>query len=330
MFTCHCKRAFTTGTILRSHQRSCLVYKIKILNETYKEVGYDHVVCGICHHKARDLTFHIKDKHMEFKETYERVYGPSVCSLVDKKRKETTLERHGDSNFRNEEARKFAFSSYEGGHPLSDPEIREKQKETKRILYGDPNYVNAEKKTETNLHKYGVEHYTTTEEFQKKAKEWRGIHGSSMKGRTPHNKKEIPSKEVLEEVFRKFKTQDLVAGHFGISDVTLLAWKKARGIVVPKAKIGERVEHTPRQIVKEYLDFCRSGGCVLSFIEFSKEEGRGNKWVSKIKRVFGPKSPYSKFKEDFDKVVTFDQEDYQAWLCNFSDMDHRVSRHITS
>lgn len=278
---------------------------------------YDHVTCGVCGYRAEDLTNHIKGEHSLNKEDYAKLYGPFICSLVDKKRKATTAERHGDPNYRNEEARKFSYSSYEGGHPLSDPDVREKQRETKRALYGDPDYVNIEQRIQTNKKKYGVEHYISTEEFQKKAKEWRDLHGSSMKGKIPHNKKEIPSKEEIEQVFKELGRQESVAKYYEVSCTTLTSWLKLHNISYEKVKIDKHMVLSPYTIVKEYLGFCRQKKELVSFYGFAKEEGRGDLWGTKLKRVFKPTSKYISYKADFEKMVLADEETYTTWLLNF-------------
>lgn len=50
-------------------------------------------------------------------------------------------------------------------------DVPEKVKKTKKLRYGDENYVNRNKAISTNLEKYGVENYTQTEEYKERVKE---------------------------------------------------------------------------------------------------------------------------------------------------------------
>lgn len=317
MVTCTCGRELDNGLVLTSHHRRCDKYKREEKEKKYTILGVNYVVCGICSYKSMDLSHHIRDKHSLDLVVYKKEYGPILCSIIDERRKATSLEKHGNKNYRNERARKVAYSVYEGDHPLSDPEVREKQRETKRVLYGDPNYVNVGKRTETNLQRYGVEHYTATEEFQKKAKGWRDIYGSSMKGKIPYNKMSIPPKEDIEEAFRELKTQEFVAGLFDVSIPTLSMWLVSHDIHYEKVKVEKHNVLAPYQVVKEYLDFCRSKSKYFSFYEFGKQDGRGESWSTKLKRVFKPASRFLFYKKDLEKMVYESEEVYKTWLLNF-------------
>ncbi len=67
---------------------------------------------------------------------------------INKKRKQTKLEKYGDENYNN----------------------YHKMKSTKQNIYGDENYNNREKSKETCLEKYGFENFMLTKEFKKKTK----------------------------------------------------------------------------------------------------------------------------------------------------------------
>lgn len=55
-------------------------------------------------------------------------------------------------------------------HCMSDPNMREKSKETKRIKYGDENYNNREKAKQTSNDRYGVEYPIQLKEIQEKSR----------------------------------------------------------------------------------------------------------------------------------------------------------------
>lgn len=116
------------------------------------------LTCAICNKEGLDLTFHLQHKHQLTVEQYKVKYNALVVDpSVELKRKETCEKVHGDPNYKNEEARKLSFEVYGGGHPFSDPKMREAAREIKKELYGDPDYTNREQAKETIKAKYGVE-----------------------------------------------------------------------------------------------------------------------------------------------------------------------------
>ena len=65
----------------------------------------------------------------------------------------------GTNNF-SETIKRNNVKKYGYEHTFQVPEFREKAKQTKKELYGDENYNNKIKHTQTCLDKYGVEYYT--------------------------------------------------------------------------------------------------------------------------------------------------------------------------
>lgn len=101
------------------------------------------------------------------------------CTANDKntviKRKETSLELHGDENFNNHvqtaitKTNRYGDPNYANGdkiratkkdrYGIAGYNNPEKRKQTKKEMYGDPNYVNKEKAADTKEAKYGDRHF---------------------------------------------------------------------------------------------------------------------------------------------------------------------------
>jgi len=126
-------------------------------------------VCIICKKEMKDLSRHIKFEHQFTVNEYKQKYATIVVDpSVEEKRKNTCLEKYGNSNYKNDGARRLSYELFEGGHPLRDPHIRDKACKTKARLYGDPDYTNRGKAKKTCIEKYGVENVSQVKGILKK------------------------------------------------------------------------------------------------------------------------------------------------------------------
>lgn len=260
------------------------------------------VSCAICGIEKKDLSRHIKIDHLMTIEEYKKKYQKEIIDFsVDIKRKQTCLEIYGDSDYRNEEAKKLSFEIYENGHPFKDPKIKAKARETKIELYGDPGFTNRAKAKQTCLKKYGVDNVAKIESVVKKRvntclERYGKIFNYEYK--PPFTKEDlidlhINKKQNLEEIGNKFETTAAVIGY----------WMRKWGIPVTKRVVvsHEREFITVQELVRKYFEICFDLGKVLSFYEYGKIDSQKN--MLKMKRCFNTGSKNSHLKQELFQTV---------------------------
>jgi len=182
---------------------------------------------------------------------------------VDEKRRQTCLERYGNPNYRNEEAKKLSNEVFAGGHPLSDPVIREKARETKKELYGDPNFTNREKAKLTCLDKYGVDNIAKIDSVIKKRVQTNiERYGKAIN----YTKPPLFSKEELIDLHvNQGKYLPEIAKIYGITPEGVSYWAKKLGVVIqktPRIRLGGSVY--PDEEYKKAIEL---------FVKYSSERG---------------------------------------------------------
>lgn len=154
----------------------------------------------ICHWLLIKMTFGIS-RHKMYKALHrisqskdgKKIFTSMEYEIVRKYNRAFMIENNPVNNLETKEKRKQTnIEKYGGAAPASSFTVRNKMKETKLDLYGDPCYNNREKTKTTNLMNYGVEcsfqrpetiklikdihnekygcHYTQTEEYRQKRK----------------------------------------------------------------------------------------------------------------------------------------------------------------
>ncbi len=269
--------------------------------------------CMVCDEDYKDLNSHITNIHGVSVEKYKEQY-PNA-KIVDE---DIILRRTDKRSEKIDEIKiktKDAFLKYEGGHPSRDPGVLALRKYNKE-LFGHK--YNLEAYKETNLERYGVEHLSKDPEWVKaNTQKIIDRHGSLFGGKQGNTKKEVPSKEEIEEKFKGLRTQERVAAYFSVSVKTLSNWVKEHDLVFSKQETSSRLFLSPYEVVKEYLDSCRRLGKLSSFYEFSKQEGRGGFWKTKLDRLFKPTAKFAHLKAGVSKMVYAKSEEYDSWLKNF-------------
>jgi hypothetical protein len=258
------------------------------------------IKCGLCSHEAYDLTSHVINFHKITTAEYRNNYGLLVSSRVEEKRRETCLLRHGDENYKNREAIKLSNELFEGGHSLKDPTVREKAKNSKEILYGDPTFTNREKAKKTSLEKYGTE-YTCAAPgvIKKRLDTLKSRYGRVFNIDRPHNKTDAPSD--FEEEYMRGTPMGKLSQMFGVSEPVIGRWVKDANLERSYVEKSERVIETPSKIVSEYFQECLTQNKVLSFYEYGKI--RGNNYTLKMKRLFNAGKKFSHLKEELFRVA---------------------------
>jgi len=264
------------------------------------------ITCAICKIERMDLTRHIKEFHRMTVEDYKKQYQVEIVDpLVDIKRKETSMERYGDPNYKNEEAKKLSNEIFEGGHSLSDPEVREKACETKMNLYGDPNFTNREKAQQTLKEKYGVTNISHIPGvIEKRIDTLKARYGKIFNW----EREDLISREDL---IRMHHEENLslaeIGKKFNIVDRTVAYWMKKHGVEVHKKIVSPKFKEytSAEEAIKEYFEYCLKNKLVLSFNDFgSMTEDRK---MQKLKRLFNSGKIYSYLKEEL-KVVALQPE----------------------
>jgi len=132
------------------------------LKETIYRIKYNidiHPICPVC------------GKLIPFSGHFPRLFNDhcsTKCSTLDKnvqkKLKQTKLEKYGDENYTNKEkSKQTSLEKYGCEHYTN----REKCKQTKLERYGDEYYTNYKKSEETKLKKYGNIGYNNPEKTKK-------------------------------------------------------------------------------------------------------------------------------------------------------------------
>jgi len=273
------------------------------------------VECKICGFSGLDISQHIKNHHdMSKEEYYSKYNSPLISHSVIEKRKDTTQEKHGDPNWRNEEARRLMYSVYEGGHPLKDPRVREKGEQTKLERYGDPNYTNQEQREKTNIEKYGVAYSCAAPEvIDKRLKTLKERYGKVFN--CPPPEKSYPEDPVQ---FKKDYEAGMPYGglceKYKKSEPVISRWVREMGLqrVVKHSKKGYE---KPRSNVESYLKTCYEEGKALSFYDYGKIAGHLH--MSRLKRLFNKGKKYAPYREELYRVAG-DQSLYLDFLENFN------------
>lgn len=189
--------------------------------------------CAICEVERMDLSQHIRRVHGMTVSDYRKRYGFSVVDpSIEEKRKRTCLERHGNCNYRNAEARKLSNEVYSGGHSFRDPVVRAKALRTKEELYGDPNYTNREKAKQTCLEKYGVNNPNKVRSIiEKRLKTCFERYGRVFN----HTRAPVFSKEGLIDLHAVQKLSLVEIGkRYGMSAARVGYWMKKHDVPVTK------------------------------------------------------------------------------------------------
>jgi hypothetical protein len=260
----------------------------------------DTIKCALCDHYGKNLRLHIIKVHNISADQYKKYYGNFISDSVLKKRKETTFKNHGDPNYRNEPARKLKFSSYEGGHPLKDPTVRDKANKTKIKLYGDANYTNRDKAKKTCLEKYGVEYTGQIPELiNQRIATLKEKYGKVFNVEGPCNKKDPPGSFKAD--YEAGINADSLCVKYNVSEPTLSRWIKELNLLKRDIVTKDRLIQTPLEVIEEYLNCCLTNNKSLSFYDYGKI--KGTSYCTKIKRIFNTGRPYNSFLSELKKIA---------------------------
>lgn len=259
--------------------------------------------CIICGVYQKDLSQHIRNCHSMSVQEYHKVYNQSVVEpSIEEKRKSTCLERYGNPNYKNEEAKKLSNEIYQGGHSLRDPVIRDKGKKTKMELYGDPNFTNRDKAKKTCLEKYGKEYTCQVPEvIVKRVQTLKERYGRVFNVDRAHNKKD-PPEEFSNEYLKGTLMEDLCK-IFKVSECTIRRWVKEKDLKRSINVSSSRVFCSSREAVAHYLETCSLQNKVLSFYEYGKINSIPN--MLKMKRLFNAGKKYNNLREELFRIASF-------------------------
>lgn len=273
------------------------------------------VECKVCGFSGLDISQHIKSVHsMAKEEYYDKFKSPIISQSIIDKRKNTTMEKHGDPNWRNEEARNLMYSNYEGGHPLRDEKVRLKGKDTKLRRYGNANYTNQEQREHTNIKKYGVAHSCAAPEvIGKRLKTLKERYGKVFN--CPKQERVTPDNpEAFKIDYESGLSYSSLCVKYNKSEPIISRWVKDMGLhrsIKPQKKEYEK----PKDTVDYYLKVCYRNGRTLSFYEYSKIAGDPR--MNRLKRLFNNGRKYALLKEELYRVAG-DQSLYLDFLGNFN------------
>lgn len=284
---CLCGKNFETDLSCSRHKSSCKVYRLYLKKNKDQKFrvflieGEDHIACAYCGYRARDITRHLMRSifpHPTLSE-YRKIYPNKylICSQVEKKRKETCLKIHGDENYRNSEAQRLGVE-----RAFRETDVLNRIRKTKLERYGDPGYVNVEKRKKTNLKKYGYENPMKNIEVAQKVVKTRQI----LYGDNPVNRPPLISSAVLEDCVNKKMTLSDIGEQFNCSEAVVSYWMKKHGILFSKKIVIPKNKEfiTPENIIKDYFETCKKCNKVLSFSAYG--ELTEDKKKQRIKRLF--------------------------------------------
>jgi hypothetical protein len=260
------------------------------------------LVCKICGVARTNLHRHLDVEHQMSSEQYKNIYGePVVDSSVEEKRKGTCLEKYGDSNYKNEEAKKISNEKYIGGHPFSDPRLRAKACETKEQLYGDRNFTNRDKAKETCLERYGVANVSNVPEVvEKRVKTCIQRYGKIFNW---ERKDAFTREELVELHHNQGLTLGEIGAKFGQTPEGISYWMKKLGVEVYKKVVVPKFKEysNSKDDVREYFEYCLKEKQLLSFSEFGKMTS--DKKNQKLKRLFNAGKLYNHLKSELIGVA---------------------------
>jgi len=317
MYVCECGKEFLSKISCSRHKSTCKGYResrsFKIKPKEFIEEGKDHILCMHCGYKARDITRHLVTAlppHPSFEE-YRNLYPGCkiVCSDVDQKRKRTSKALHGDPNYRNKEAQRAGVI-----RAFNESDVLGRIRKTKQDRYGNPGFVNIEKRKRTLLDRYGVDNPMKNPETVKKALETRKI----LYKDNPIYRKPLISKEELEERHHiRGQSLDEIARDLNITPKGVSYWMKKHGVSVCKrVMIPKNKEYiTPDCVVKEYLEACKESKKLLSFTEFGIMTE--DKKKQRLKRLFNSGKKYHHLREEL-KEIALKPGAWEQFLGNFS------------
>jgi len=272
-------------------------------------------VCKICGAERTDLTKHLKSSHQIMADDYKKQYQAIVVdSSVEEKRRQTCLEKYGDPNYKNEEAKRLSNEIFKGGHSLSDPEVRRKACKTKQTLYGDPNFTNRERAQQTIKEKYGVNNISDIPGVKEKR-----VNTLIKKYGKIFNwgRKDLVSKE---ELIRLHHAEGLtlteIEQKLNMTSGSITYWMKKHGVEIHKKIVSPKTKEytSPEEVVREYFEICLKNGRVLFFGEFgSLTEDRKKQ---KLKRLFNKKGSCQSLREELKNYALFPEK----WLDFFEKM----------
>jgi very-short-patch-repair endonuclease len=146
----------------------------------YRNLNIGYLTYCSCKCAGKDDV--VKEKN---KQTNIDRYGENYCSIRSiksaqtfnnksddvkldkiKKQKQTNLLIHGDKNYNNKLKQQETMINKYGGIGFESKPVMDKYLETMLEKYGDISYRNHEKYIQSNISKYGVEHYSKTDEFK--------------------------------------------------------------------------------------------------------------------------------------------------------------------
>jgi hypothetical protein len=192
--------------------------------------GKDHVVCRVCNYKARDLTRHLftaQSPHLSLLE-YRKMFPDArlVCTDVDKKRRNTSLNLHGSETYRNRDAQSIGVRI-----AYADGTASKKVRATKLARYGDGGYVNSEKRKKTMIEKYGVANPMKNPALVQKAAKTRAL----LYKDNPIIRPPRIEKTVLEDLHGVRKmTMGEIGKILGVSEAVVSYWARKHGVKVVK------------------------------------------------------------------------------------------------
>lgn len=125
------------------------------------------------------VRYHLKLQHSvdpkEYYDTFIRKCGEGICSVCNKETKFVSLsvgyKKYHKKCISKDKKIKEKVKNTNNNKSLEEEKIRiQKIKSTKLKKYGFSGYNNSEKRKQTCIDKYGVEHYVMTSQFSKKSK----------------------------------------------------------------------------------------------------------------------------------------------------------------
>ncbi len=233
--------------------------------------------CQVCQKNLRSLTSHLNHAHGLTLEEYRKEYsyeGPSEDRASFKRSKVKAARRPAD------------YSKFEGSHPMRDPQFLEFWKMSRSL-----GTYNLDKARETWFKKTGFTHPSKNPDWVKEnVKKIIDRHGALFGGVTKA-KKELPvTIQELEELASSCTSLTALASKLGVGEELARKFLKENGLNLSGSSKG-RIEETPRQVVTAFLEACDRNGSLLSFKQFATSAG--TRYLSKLKRIFAPGSPYA-------------------------------------
>lgn len=301
MNRCVCGKGFENRISCSRHQSTCAVYRKSqvVEKKSFLKEGQDHVVCRYCGYKARDITKHLSTARLPHpdRKVYREMFPDQklVCSDVELSRKSTNRVLHGNENYRNPEAQRRGIL-----RAMKEKDVVNRVRRTKKERYGDPGYVNVEKRKRTLLERYGVDNAMKNPDVMRKALKTRKV----LYGDNPiHREPLLPKEELIQRHHTKGQTLEEIASDFSVTPEAISYWMKKFGVKVHKRVVVplEKKYVPPADTARNYLEECLSAGSVLSFSSYGRRTE--DKRKSRLKRLFNAGKPFHHMKKELKDVA---------------------------